>query len=108
MLTELERRYLQTDLEALAVGGVCERFRLFLLRINCEHFTDHKALLQIYSGTPKPFKRIERWVLGLQQFDLEIKCKERTENLANALLTLSIQSEIKKSHSVSTNMGTSL
>ena len=85
---------MQTDLEAIAVGWACERFQLFLLQINFEHFTDHKALLQIYSGTPKHSKRIERWVLGLQQFDLEIKCKKRTENLANALLTLSVQSDI--------------
>ena len=48
-LTEVERRYLQTEREALAVVWGCERFWLFLLGIKFELFTDHKALLQIYS-----------------------------------------------------------
>ena len=73
---------------------------LFLLGIKFELFTDHKALLQIYSRTSKPSARIERWVLRLQQFDFEIKYKKGTENSADALWRLCIPSEIEKSRSV--------
>ena len=78
----------------------CERFRLFLLRIKFELFSDYKALLQVYSRTSKPSARIERWVLRLQQFDFEIKYKKGIENLADSISRLSIRSEIEKSHSV--------
>ena len=70
-LTEAERCYLQREREALAVAWRCERFRLFLLGIKFELFTDHKELLQIYSRTSKSSARIERWVLRLQQIDIK-------------------------------------
>ena len=84
----------------LLLFGAVTIFRLFLLGIKFELFTDHKALLQIYSHTSKPSARIEGWVSHLQQFDFEIKYKKEIENPANALLRLSIWSKIEKSCSV--------
>ena len=48
-LTEVERRYQQTEHEALAVVLGCECFQLFLLGMKFELFTNHKALLQLFS-----------------------------------------------------------
>ena len=83
-LTEVEIRYFQTEHEAVAAVWGCD-FRIFLLGINFELFSNYKELLQIYSRTSKPSARIERWFLLLQQFYFEIKYKKGTENLADAL-----------------------
>ena len=53
-LTEVERRYSQTEREVLAIVWGCERFGLFLLGIKFESCNDHKALLLIHSRTSKP------------------------------------------------------
>ena len=99
MLNEVERRYLQTEWEALAVVCVCECFQLFHLEIKLELFTDHKTQ-QLCSHTSKSFAKIKKWVLRLQQFDFEIKHKKETENPADALSRLSVENEIEKSRSV--------
>ena len=99
-LNEVEKRYLQTEREALAVVWGCEHFQFFLLGIKFELFTDNKALFQIYSHTFRPSAKIERWVLRLQLSDFEIKYKKGTENPADASLRLSIRSEMEKSRSV--------
>ena len=85
-LTEVEIRYFQTEHEAVAAVWGCD-FRIFLLGINFELFSNYKELLQIYSRTSKPSARIERWFLLLQQFYFEVKYKKGTENLADALET---------------------
>ena len=65
-LTPVERRYSQTEREALAVVWGCERFHLYLYGTTFDIYTDHKPLEIIYSPTSKPPARIERWGLRLQ------------------------------------------
>lgn len=65
-LTDVERRYLQTEKEALALVWACERFNLYLIGRPFDLVTDHKPLETIYSPRSKPSARIERWVLRLQ------------------------------------------
>ena len=62
-LTDVERRYSQTEKEALALVWACERFNMYLSGRSFELETDHKPLERIYSRTSKPCARIERWVL---------------------------------------------
>ena len=45
LLTDVERRHSQTEREGLAVVWGYERFQFFLLGVNFELFTDHKAFL---------------------------------------------------------------
>ena len=96
----MQRRYSQTEREAFAVLWGYERFWLFLLGVDFELFTDHKALVQIYSCRSKASAKIGRWVLRLQLFDYEIKYKNGIENPADALSRLSIRSQIEKSRNV--------
>ena len=62
-LNRVERRYSQTEKEALGIVWACERFHQYLYGIHFEIVTDHKAVLYIYSPRSKPSARIERWVL---------------------------------------------
>ena len=53
-LTDVERRYSQTEKEALALVWACERFHVYLYGIEIELCTDHKPLETIYSTKSKP------------------------------------------------------
>ena len=53
-LTPVERRYSQTEREALAVVWGCEKFHLYLYGTTFDLLTDHKPLEVIYSPTSKP------------------------------------------------------
>ena len=52
-LTEVERRYSQTEREALAAVWGCEKFHLYLYGTTFDLLTDHKPLEVIYSPTSK-------------------------------------------------------
>ena len=63
-LSDTERRYSQTEKEALALVWSCERFNLYLCGLpEYDLVTDHQALKIIYGPNSKPSARIERWVL---------------------------------------------
>ena len=58
-LTDVERRYSQTEKEALALVWACERFTIYVSGQHFELETDHKPLERIYSTTSKPCAQIE-------------------------------------------------
>lgn len=74
-LTDVERRYSQTEKEALALVWACERFHMYLSGITFDLITDHKPLEVIYSRKSNPSARIERRVLRLQSYDFTVKYK---------------------------------
>ena len=80
-LTEVERRYSQTEREALAVVFGCEHFQLFLYGIHFMIYSDHKPSVSIFenpnSNCPA---RLERWRLRLQSYDLQIGYRPEHDN----------------------------
>lgn len=90
-LTECEKRYSQTEKEALALVYACERFYIWLYGIEFELVTDHKALEYIFAPKTKPNARVERWVLHLQQFKYKVVYEKGKTNIADALSRLSIE-----------------
>ena len=72
-LTDTERRYSQTETEALAVVWVCDKFHLYLVGKRFLLYTDHKPLEMIYNPKSKPPPRIERWLLGMQQYHYRVE-----------------------------------
>ncbi|MCG8113621.1 MAG: RNase H-like domain-containing protein, partial [Candidatus Thiodiazotropha taylori] len=64
-LTDTEKRYSQTEKEALSLVWACERFHVYLYGTNFELLTDHKPLETIFAprSRSKSCARIERWVL---------------------------------------------
>ena len=68
-LTDVKRRYSQTEKEALALVWACERFTLYVCGRKFKLETDHKPLKCIYRKTSKLSSCIERWVLRLQGYE---------------------------------------
>nr|CAN65391.1 hypothetical protein VITISV_041260 [Vitis vinifera] len=89
-LNEAQRNYTTTEKELLAVVFALEKFRAYLVGSFIVVFTNHSALK--YLLTKQDAKaRLIRWILLLQEFNLQIKDKKRVENVvADHLLRLAI------------------
>ena len=92
-LSEEEKKYHQTEKEALALVWGVEKYYLYLIGIDFELETDHKALEYIFSTTRKPCMRVERWALRLQIFRFKVIYKKGVENVADVSSRLLPESE---------------
>ena len=84
-LTDVERRYSQTEREALSVLWACQRFHVYLYGIDFTIVTDHKPLEAIYSTKRTLNTRLERWVLKLQPYRFNVVYQPGPLNAADVL-----------------------
>jgi hypothetical protein len=76
MLDGAQCNYHTTEKELFIVVFALEKFRSYLLGTKVIVFTDHAALRYLLKKKEsKP--RLIRWILLLQEFDLEIKDKKK-------------------------------
>ena len=99
-MNEVQRNYTTTEKELLAIVFTLEKFRAYLVGSFIVVFTDHSALK--YLLTKQDAKaRLIRWILLLQEFNLQIKDKKWVENVvADHLSRLAIA---HNSHGLPTN-----
>ena len=77
---EAQENYSTTEKEMLAIVFACEKFRPYILGSLVIIHTDHAAIKYLMAKKEaKP--RLIRWVLLLQEFDLEIKEKKGCDNV---------------------------
>lgn len=87
-LSEVEKRYCQTEKEALALVWAVERFHFYLYGKCFDLITDHKALETIFGAKSRPCARIERWVVRLQSYRYKIVYRAGKSNIADPLSRL--------------------
>ena len=77
---EAQENYSTTEKEMLEILFACENFRPYIMGSHVIIHTDHAAIKYLMAKKEaKP--RLIRWVLLLQEFDLEIKYKKGSDNV---------------------------
>ena len=73
-MTDTEKRYSQTEKDALAIRWAKNRFKMYLLGApRFKIITAHKPLLPMFNkATAKLPPRIEKWVMDMQDVDFEL------------------------------------
>ncbi|GKE05409.1 DNA-directed DNA polymerase [Tanacetum coccineum] len=101
-LNTSQQKYTVTEKELMAVVFAFDKFRSYLILSKTIVHTDHSALKNMFKKQDaKP--RLIRWILLLQGFDIEIKDRKGTKNVAADHLSQIENEEISDDSEVDDN-----
>ncbi|KMQ72786.1 hypothetical protein BPMI_04921 [Candidatus Burkholderia pumila] len=80
-LTDAQTHYTTTEKELLAVVFAFDKFRSYLVLSKTVVYTDHAAL-RYFFGKHDAKPHLIHWILLLQEFDIDIRDKKGSENVA--------------------------
>ena len=80
-MTDAQIHYTITEKDLLAVVYAFDKFQSYLVLAKTVVYTDHAALRYLF-GKHDVKPRLIRWILLLQEFDIEIKDMKGLENAA--------------------------
>ncbi|XP_014491985.1 uncharacterized protein LOC106754484 [Vigna radiata var. radiata] len=93
VLNEAQLNYATTEKELLAIVYALEKFRSYLIGSKVIVYTYHAAIKYLLTNPySKPW--LIRWVLFLQEFDIEIRDKKGSENLMANHLSRLVNTEV--------------
>ena len=99
--TDTQKRYSVTEREALAIVWALEHFNTYCEGHKYTLLTDHKALSYIRTNTNNN-KRITRWQLLLQNYQVDIYYMKGKDNHAADLLSRPMMEETSVIHTMTT------
>uniref|UniRef100_A0A2N9I851 Integrase catalytic domain-containing protein n=1 Tax=Fagus sylvatica TaxID=28930 RepID=A0A2N9I851_FAGSY len=94
-LNSAQMNYTTTEKELLAVVFALDKFRSYLMGTSIVVFIDHAALRYLLSKKDAK-ARLIRWILLLQEFNLQIKDKKGVENVVADHLSRLTFEEVKE------------
>lgn len=78
-LNEAQKNYITTEKEFIAIVVAFEKFRTYLVCLKIIVYTDH-AVLRYHITKKEVYPRLIRWVLLLQEFDIEVRDNKGSKN----------------------------
>ncbi|XP_052731916.1 uncharacterized protein LOC128196116 [Vigna angularis] len=93
VLNGAQLKYATTEKEFLAIVYALEKFRPYLIGSKVIIYTDHAAIKYLLTK-PDSKPRLIRWVLMLQEFDLEIRDKKGSKNVIADHLSRLVNDEV--------------
>ena len=103
-LSDVERRYSQTEKEALAIVWAIERLHIYLYGKQFNLFTDCKSVQLIFSNSKsRPPARIERWNLRLQGYNFQVVHTKGSQNPSDFLSRHTSLTEPKREEKIAEN-----
>ncbi|RVW89451.1 Retrovirus-related Pol polyprotein from transposon 17.6 [Vitis vinifera] len=95
-LNDAQKNYTTTENELLAMVFALDKFKNYLLGTSIVIFTDHSALKYLFNKKDAK-ARLIRWILLLQEFNIQIKDKQGVENVvADHLSRVKVESHFEE------------
>jgi hypothetical protein len=79
VLTQTEQRYTKCEQDLLGISFALGKFKIYIYGHKIVLYTDNKSLM-FFNRCTITSNRVARWMVNLQQYDIELRHVKRTQN----------------------------